>query len=102
MFWIDLIFYLYGCMLLISLYILDPFGKNSQLCSVFTSILTFSAAPITAKFMLNRISVLESLQSVQIAKFYTGIKSVAYIYQIIVIYMYLLLLYNYGVFSSEY
>lgn len=49
--------------------------------------------------MISRVNVIEQLQSFQVAKFYTGIKSVAYTYQALIIYMNLLLLYSYGVFD---
>lgn len=49
--------------------------------------------------MTNRAALLQELQSDQIAQFYTGIKVIAYLYQILIMWLNLALIFNYGIFS---
>jgi len=51
--------------------------------------------------MLDRVAIIEELQSGQVAKFYTGIKCIAYSYQSLIFYMNLILMMSYGVFNGD-
>ena len=51
--------------------------------------------------MTDRVAVIEELHSGQVAKFYTGIKCIAYSYQALIFYMNIVILFSYGVFPGN-